>query len=126
MTIKFEVHYGALGCGAATVQTNVADMDGSPKEILTQLLTKAAYRYTYYVFADAQDKKVSKGSKGVKLKEYIEEYGLGDFIETPGRQYCEVRHKKYIKIYIWRPGFNTKSFKDWCKDNEVVCIPKMC
>lgn len=121
MPIEFEVHYHALGCGAACVKTNLANMEESPKELITHLLTKTAYRYTFYVFVDAQDKKVAKGSKGIKLKEYIEENGLGDFIETPGRQYCEVRSKKYLKIYIWRPLYAGKNFKEWCEVNKVKC-----
>ena len=113
-----------LGCGA-TVVKNLGDPDQDPLQMVKTLLTTVGYRFTFYVMADAQAKKTTKNTSGVKLKKYIEENNLGPIIETQGRHYSEVHQNAYIKVYVWRPDYKNKDFKAWCTANRVRCKDKM-
>ena len=122
--IKPKGAFGNLACGATTV-SNLGDPDQDPKEMIISMLTGMSYRYTYYVMADAQPKRLVKNTSGVKLKKYIEDNELGDMIETQGRHFSDVNGENYIKIYVWRPDYAGVKFKQWVKDNKAPVVKPM-
>lgn len=117
-------NFDCLGCGA-TVVSGLGDPDQDPKEMVTKLLKNVYVRFTFYVMADAQTKKTVKNTSGVKLKNYIEEHGLGPIIETQGRHFSDKFGENYIKVYVWRPDYKAETFIKWCKENKVELHRKM-
>lgn len=120
MAIAPRVSYDVLGCGATTV-SGMGDPNQDPCEMVKKLLATNV-RFTFYVMADCQPKKVSKNSSAIKFKNYVEEHKLGPLVETQGRHYSKVNGEGYIKVYIWRPDYAAKEFKDWCEANKVKVV----
>lgn len=123
MGIYLRRSYDVLGCGASTV-AGLGDPGQEPEDILKRLLSKeqVGIRFTFYVLADCQKKRVTKDGTGVKFKNYVEKNGLGDILETPGRVKSEIAENEYIKLYVYRPGWEKETFKKWCQEHKVVPV----
>jgi hypothetical protein len=123
MAIHPRRNYDVLSCGA-TVVSNVGDPDQDPCEMVKTLL-KCGVRFTFYVMADSQNKRVIKNTSGFKLKKYITDNDLGPIIETAGRHAAPDQEKEFIKMYVWRPDYIGAGFIKWCKDNNIGPVRKM-
>ena len=110
---------GAFNCGATTL-TGISYIGLNLAAEIKSLVT-GKEKWAFYVMAAALPKD-PVNSGGEKLKKYIEEHNLGEIIETDGWHYNECHGPLYIKVYVYRPDYDTPAMKKWLKDNENIKV----
>jgi hypothetical protein len=109
-----------FGCNAAVVSGISSSYGGAmPPEKMVKTIVTHKSKFAFYAFADAQ-KEDPKETYMIKFKEYVEKHDLGPLLETEGWHYNEAHGPRYIKIYVWRPAFDSESMKNWLEKNKTT------
>ena len=104
-------------CGVATLSGLYADCgDKGAEAEIRSILGKG--KYAFFIMADAKPKD-PRNTLAQSMKTYIEENDLGTMIESDGWHYNEAHGPNYIKIYIFRPDYDSESMKRFLEEKKL-------
>ena len=106
-----------FGCNVAVVRG--ISSSGLHAKTAIKILLSSAIKHTFYVMADAQVEN-PKDTSAFALQKYIAEHNLGPMIESDKWYFNEAHGPRFIKIYIWRPDWESQAVKDWLEANKDI------